>query len=49
MNSHLHLMEVAQSRVKPVLLGPKAGLSFYEFLGQELLSVKPSQWQGSRG
>lgn len=46
-NAHLNLMEVAQLRVKPALLGPKAGVSCHRFLGEGLQSIKLHQWQGS--
>ena len=46
-NAHLNLMEVAQLRVKPALLGPNAGVSCHRFLGEGLQSIKLHQWQGS--
>ena len=46
-NAHLNLLEVAQLRVKPALLGPNAGVSCHHFLGEGLQSIKLHQWQGS--
>jgi len=46
-NAHLNLMEVAQLRVKPALLGLNVGVFCHHFLGEGLQSIKLHQWQGS--